>query len=520
MEFEDEVSVKDIVNFYIKINDASKAKRDFAQFSSKDKVTAFGLIETSSAQRDFKIEIAKFFIYDLDARIRTKAEYMLEDLVPGWVSDPAESILKLLKAAEDKGPAQRDAAVRFLFGIVDANSLRDTFITLLNSRNRSHMAEILAILEDYIDASRDEQEQVRIFEACLDIVLSDDTDQNIKFHASNLLSVFFKKVAATSLGETLRQKYIERQVEKAEGVYRYLCSGASGLNAAFLEDLLRPLNEGGKVYQLKLVGYFGFVLEKVRIPEEIDTALDTYPDYWNQHELPKEEKIRHICGRILKALEELWYKTDDSEVRALIIKTKFAGYPNKRELLEQIKGRIEGESLSSTAREKISLMLQCFLQPSQDDTFKLQATHLMLFKLKGEENQIIALDYLRFYLEHRHLNYAEKGSIAAVVQELLKESDPEASIAAKARYLLFLAAPEAFAGEEQQRVILNDLRGLAEGIGFGDREAEDQVLQALADLRKVLVLEKYKKATLYLESKIKAPRTGHARTRARRSSLS
>src|SRR6185369_8303290 len=100
-------------------------------------------------------------------------------------------------------------------------------------------------------ASRDEREQVKIFEACLDIVLSDDADHNIKHHASNLLSVFFKKVESTNLGETLRQKYIEKQVEKAEGVYRYLCSGASGLNATFLEDLLRPLDEGGKNFQTK-----------------------------------------------------------------------------------------------------------------------------------------------------------------------------------------------------------------------------------------------------------------------------
>ena len=200
MNFEAEVSVKDIVNFYIKINDSAKAKKDLAQLSSKDKSTALEIIASSSAGREFKIDVAKYFIYDLDKRLRRKAEIMMETLVPGWVSDPAESILKLLKTADQKGAARRNAAVRFLFGIVDAVSLRDTFMTLLSSRNRTHMSEIIAILEDYIDASVDELEQVKIFDACLDIILSDDADNNMKHYASTLLSVFFKKVQATNLG--------------------------------------------------------------------------------------------------------------------------------------------------------------------------------------------------------------------------------------------------------------------------------------------------------------------------------
>jgi hypothetical protein len=133
MEAEDEVSVKDIINFYIKINDAVKAKKDLAQLSSRDKATAFEIIAASSGSREFKIEIAKYFLYDLDARVRRKAEFMMEDLVPDWVSDPAESILKLLKTADSKSGARRNAAVKFLFGIVDSASLRGTFMTLLRS---------------------------------------------------------------------------------------------------------------------------------------------------------------------------------------------------------------------------------------------------------------------------------------------------------------------------------------------------------------------------------------------------
>src|SRR6185369_5782648 len=136
MDFDAEVSVKDIVNFYIKINDSAKAKKDLAQLSSKDKSVALEIISSSAASREFKIDVAKYFIYDLDLRLRRKAEIMMETLVPGWVSDPAESILKLLKTADHKGAVRRNAAVRFLFGIVDSVSLRDTFMTLLSSRNR------------------------------------------------------------------------------------------------------------------------------------------------------------------------------------------------------------------------------------------------------------------------------------------------------------------------------------------------------------------------------------------------
>lgn len=506
MEFEEEVSVKDIVNFYIKINDASKAKKDIAQLSAKDKATAFEVIVGSAASRNFKVEVAKYFIYDLDARVRRKAELMMEDLVPGWVSDPAESILKLLKSAGSKGASPRNSAVKFLFGIVDANSLRDTFMTLLNSRNRAHMTDILAIMEEYIDTSVDQQEQVKIFDACLDIVLSDDAEQIIKFHASNLLGVFFKKVEATKLGETLRQKFIERQVEKAEGVYRYLCSGASGLNGAFLEDLLRPLNVGGKVYQLKILAYFSFILEKAGNPAEVDTALDTYPDYWNQNELPKEEKVRSICRRIMQGLEELWDNADDNEVREQIIRIKFNEYANKRELLEQIKGRVEGgETLSDAARDKIALMLRCFLSSGEDDALKLQAAHLLLFRMSEARQRLAALEYLKSYIENRNLNYAERGSIATVMDSLLGGGGVTDALRDMARYILFLAAPDRFGTEAQQREILKYLRGVIEGEGLSNVAAEERVLQALAAIEALVVPENLRKAVQYLVFKIRNP---------------
>ncbi len=506
MDFEEEVSVKDIVNFYIKINDHSKAKKDLSQLSSKDKAIALDIISRSTGSREFKIELAKHFLYDLDAQVRKKSEFMMEDLVPDWVSDPAESILKLLKTTDDRGgAARRNAAVRFLFGIVDSASLRGTFMTLLSSRNRSHMTEIIAILEDYIDASVDEQEQVKIFDACLDIILSDDTDNNTKHYASTLLSVFFKKVQATELGAALKKKYIEKQIEKAEGVYRYLCSGTAGLSSNFLEDLLRPLTAGGPVYQAKILTYFNFVMDKVRRVDEIDTVLDIYPDYWNHDELPREDKIKAICRRIISAVDELWDYTEDREVRGLVVRIRYGEYGNKRELLDQIMSRIEGkEQLAPASLEKIALMLHCFLLPEEDDTLKLLVAHQLLFKLGGRDNQLQALHYLQFYVENKSLNYAEKGSIATVVDDLLKQEGLADDIRAIARYILFIAAPDRFTSEDDQKEILGYLRKIVDGKGFGSEEAEMRVVQSLIILSdKLIKNEKYKKAAMYLEFKIR-----------------
>jgi len=507
MDIEDEVTIKDIVNFYIKINDASKAKKEIAQLSAKDKAWAFEIIAASPATRDFRVEIARYFIYDLDGRVRKKAEHIMEDLVPGWVTDPAESILKLLKSADGKGAAGRNSAVKFLFGIVDSTSLRDTFMTLLNSRNRSLMMEILTILEDYIDSSRDEDEQVRIFDACLEIVVSDDADNNIKHHASNLLSVFFKKVISTELGATLKRKYIEKQVEKAEAVYRYLCSGASGLNSTYLSDLLRPLNDGGPGYQTKILSYFRMIIEKSKNTEEADAVLDIYPDYWNQDEPPKDDKVRLICGRIFRAVNELWEMTEDEDVRKLIVQIRFGEYANKRELLEQIRTKTEGEGLSSAALEKMSLMLQCFLHPDQEDVLKLQASQLLLFQIGDPASRLAALRYLASYLENKNLNYAEKGSIVTVVDTLLAEKKLGGPVREKALYLLFVADPARLKEEEELKSVLGYLRGVVEGDGFESQNAQKRVLQSLSELSSAPNLsEKLKKAAQYLEFKIRNPK--------------
>ncbi len=508
VDIDAEVSVKDIVNFYIKINDSSKAKKDIARLSAKDKAAALEIIASSSASRDFRIEVARYFIYDLDAVVRRKSERFMEDLVPDWVTDPAESILKLLKSADGKGTSSRNSAVKFLFGIVDSSSLRDTFTTLLNSRNRAHMSEILAIVEDYIDSSCDEREQVKIFDACLDIVVSDEVDNNIKHHASNLLSVFFKKVISTDLGETLRRKYIEKQVDKAEGVYRYLCSGASGLNGTFLDDLLRPLKEGGINYQIKILNYFRAVLEKSKNSEDADTVLDTYPDYWNQDEQGKEEKIRSVCSKILRGVDELWDVAEDPQIRTLIVLIRFGEYANKRGLLEQIRSKLEDSTLTAVASEKLVMMLRCFLHPEQPDVLKLQAAQLLLFKVGDSVSRLAAMEYLGSYLENKNLNYAEQGSIATVIESLLAEKQLGGPVREKARYLLFIADPKRLQGEAEQKSILKYLRGIAEGEGFANQNAEKRVLDALSTFSDMSIPnENLKKAAQYLEFKIKNPKS-------------
>jgi hypothetical protein len=329
----------------------------------------------------------------------------------------------------------------------------------------------------------------------------------MKHYASTLLSVFFKKVQATNLGAALRQKYIEKQIEKADSVYRYLCSGSSGLNTTFLEDLLRPLSGGGAPYQVKILTYLNHVMEKIRRSEDTDTVLDIYPDYWNPDEPAKEDKLKALCRRITSAVDELWDYSDDAEVRSLIVRLRYGEYANKRELLEQIRAKIEGEEpLAGSAREKVALMLHCFLLPEEDDTLKLLVSHLLLFKLGGRENQVPALGYLQYYVENKSLNYAEKGSIAAVIDELLKASALADDIRETARYILFISAPDRFTDEGEQKEILGYLRKIVDGKGFGYEEAEMRVVQSLIILSdKMLKNEKFKKAAQYLEFKIRNP---------------
>ena len=266
-----------------------------------------------------------------------------------------------------------------------------------------------------------------------------------------------------------------------------------------------------------MLTYFNYVLDKIRRAEEIDKVLDIYPDYWNHDEPAKEDKQKAICRRIIAAVDELWDYTDDAEVRGLIIRIRFGEYANKRELLEQIRSKLESEEpLAGAAREKIAMMLHCFLLPEEDDTLKLLVSHLLLFKLGGRENQIPALGYLQYYVENKSLNYAEKGSIATVVDDLLKEPDLDSDIRETARYILFISAPERFTSEDDQREILAYLRNIVDGKGFGYEEAEMRVVQSLIILSdKMVKNEKFKKAAQYLEFKIRNPNTAPTLVKAK-----
>lgn len=502
---EAEVGVKDIIGFYIKINDSARAKKDMAKLSAKDKATAFSVIAESNAPREFKIEIARYFVNDLDAHIRRKAELLLESLIPGWVADPASSILQVLRSAEHKGPARRNAAVRFLFGIVDADTLRITLTSLLSSKNRAHIVEIIDILEQYIDASEDEPEQVKIFNACLDIVLSDEIEMPVKHHATNLLSIFFKKVATTALGAHLKAKYIEKQVEKGESVYRFLCSGTCGLSASYLEDLLRPLQEGGKAYQQKILSYFHFLLEKTWNEDEVDNFVDTWPESWEPEEITKMDKVRRFRGNILKQVEALWDTTEDDEIRDGIMSVVYSGHPHKPGLLTTVQDKLAGGALSGQAAEKIASLLHSFLKDDQQPWLvRLQAAQLLLFSLQGERHHLAALALLREALEKDQLGATEQAGLVLAVQQAAvgATGDDERGMALM---LVFLIDPLKLEEAEQQRTALGTLRMVIERdvLAVASRNRMIHALQRFS--ADAATTDKLRKAAAYLLFKLNNP---------------
>lgn len=503
-DIEAEVGVKDIIGFYIKINDSARAKKDMAKLSAKDKAAAFSLIAESNAGREFKIEIARYFVNDLDAHIRRKAELLLEALIPGWVADPAASILQVLRSAEHKGPARRNAAVRFLFGIVDADSLRITLTSLLSSRNRSHIIEIIDILEQYIDASEDEPEQVKIFNACLDIVLSDEIEMSVKHHATNLLSVFFKKVASTALGAHLKAKYLEKQVEKGESIYRFLCSGTTCLTASYLEDLLRPLPEGGKVYQLKILSYFSFLLEKTWDLDEVDSYIDTWPESWEPEEISKQDKIKRFRSMILKQVEELWESVTDDEVKDGIMTVVYSSHPVKQDLLATIRAKLADGGLTEVSQDKISRILFSFLKSEQQDALRLQAANLLLFSLPGQRAHLAALQFLREYLSRSSLNSAEQGSLATALLQFSATAVGNDELAI-ALLLVFLLDPARLDEAEQQKQALARMRFIIEHevLTPESRSCMADALERFSN--QVSTTDKLKKAAAYLFFKLQNP---------------
>lgn len=453
MEAEADASVQDIVDFQLKINNSERAIRELSRFSSVDRLQAFTLIASSGAHREYKIEVARAFLHDLDTRVRRKAELLMESLLPDWVADPAERILELLKQVDTKGTSHRNAAVKFLFGVIDSRSLRSTLLTLLDASNRDYLPEILAIIEEYICTSEDEREQVKIFDACLDLMLSESSDNQVKHHAATLLSVFFKKVQVTELGEALRRKFVEKQIEKAERVYSFLCNANSALSPAYLEDLIRPLADADELFQSKILGYFQFVLEKIRCNEDIDTVVDTYPNYENQHELNKDEKIKLIRNRILAAVDDLWSRTDTDRIRGLVGRIRYGEYPDKRQLLQQITTRMEQGTCDGEDRERIASLLRCFLLSGEAGAHKLQAAHLLLNYGFSTLARRDALAYLATYVEVSDLNYAERESLVKSMESLLNDPFLPETIRERAGYVLCIAAPGRLSVEDVKPVL-------------------------------------------------------------------
>ncbi len=503
-DFEAEVGIKDIIEFYIKINDSARTKSDMAKMSAKDKASAFTLISQSNASREFKIEIARYFVNDLDFHIRRKAELILESLIPGWVADPASNILQVLRSAENKGPARRNAAVRFLFGIVDADSLRITLTSLLSSRNRSHIAEIVEIVEQYILASEDEPEQVKIFNACLDIVLSDEIEMSAKHHATNLLSVFFKKVATTALGAHLKAKYIEKQVEKGESVYRFLCSGSTGLTASYLEDLIRPLQDAGTAYQLKMLTYFRFVLDKLWDEEEIGSIIDTWPDSWEPEEINRVDKAKMFRSIILKHVEELWDYVTDEDVKDAVMAVVYSGHQVKNDLFATIRANLSGGTFSDKATDKMARVLYCFLKADQQESLRLQAANLLLFNLTDKRYHLAALSYLQEYIEKSSLNYAEQNSL---ITGLIKFADAAGDDESRliTWFLVFLEDPLRLEDEDCQKQVLAKLRAVVEKEQFTDVSRE-KISKALTTYKNSPnITEKSRKAAAYLLLRLQNP---------------
>lgn len=502
-EHEVEIGIKDIIEFYIRINDSARAKSDIAKLSAKEKAKAFAIIAQSNATRDFKVEIARYFVNDLDAHIRRKAELLLEDLVPGWVADPASSILQVLRSAEHKGPARRNAAVRFLFGIVDTDSLRATLTSLLSSNNRNHIVEIIEIIEQYINESNDEKEQVKIFEATLDIVLSDEVELSVKHHASNLLSAFFNKVASTSLGSHLKEKYIERQTEKAESVYRFLCSGSYAINSGYLEDLLRPLIDGNKIYQLKILAYFSFLLEKIQQNDEISLYVDNMADQWDAGEEDHNGLLQRLRNRILKQMEELWSVTDDDDVKDAIMGVVYSGNSDKPALLSLIRNKLNSGDLNEAALDKMSRMLCHFLKSSEAEGLKPQAANILLFNCSGKKYHLAALQYLQHYIAVTSFNDIERRNLLMALAKYAASCMEDE--AAHAWFLVFLLDPRQPEEESLRKVVMKHLRKIVD-----NGELPDELKQRLtAHLKTFCSLvnagEKLHKAAVYLLFRIENP---------------
>jgi alanyl-tRNA synthetase len=149
-------------------------------------------------------------------------------------------------------------------------------------------------------------------------------------------------------------------------------------------------------------------------------------------------------------------------------------------------------------------MLRCFLSSDLPDVLKLQASQLLLFKVGDTPNRLAALEYVASYLENRVLNYAERGSIATVMEQLLEESNLVKEVRDRARYLLFVSDPKRMQNEQELNELFNYLLSIVEGEGGVSSTAAmrmQEALQTISDM--VGVNDNLKKKAHYLLFTIK-----------------
>jgi len=293
-------------------------------------------------------------------------------------------------------------------------------------------------------------------------------------------------------------------VEKAESVYRFLCSGTCGLTVSYLEDLLRPLQDGGKIYQLKILTYFSFLLEKTWNEDDVDNYVDTWPESWEPEDMTKMDKVRRFRTQILKEVEELWEFSDDDEVRTAIMSVVYSGHPSKAELLSTVRSKLESGSLSAVALDKLARILHSFLRADEQTQLKPQAANLLLFSIEGEQHHLAALRFLRLYVEGSSLNPAEQSSLATVMAQFAgRAGGSDERIAAW--YLVFLLDPQRLEDVEVQKQVMAYLRTIVEQEVVPE-QSKTVMLSALGRFGdKAKTSDKLKKAAAYLVFRLQNP---------------
>ena len=276
------------------------------------------------------------------------------------------------------------------------------------------------------------------------------------------------------------------------------------MTASYLEDLLRPLQDGGKVYQLKILTYFAFLLDKTWNEDEVDNHIDTWPESWEPEEITKMDKVKRFRSSILKQVEELWEYAADDEVKDGIMAVVYSGHPVKQDLLSTVRSKLSGGGLSELATDKIARILYSFLKSFQHEELKPQAANLLLFNVSGERNHLMALRYLREYLEKSSLNQAEQTSLATA---LLQFADSAAGSEEQvmAWFLVFLLDPCKLEEGEQHKQVLGALRTVIEQEVVADYSRVRMIAALERFTTDVKSTEKMKKAAAYLLFRLQNP---------------